>query len=70
MKIERDAGMDWEQVRQNGGPPCFHTMKEGVLCGRAKQWPGHGHGKDDHKYVSLADYTKALLTPMKENTNA
>ena len=50
---ERDAGMDWEQVRQNGGPPCFHTMKEGVLCGRAKRWPGHG--KADHEYMSLAD---------------
>ena len=52
-RCERDAGMDWEQVRQNGGPPCFHTIKEGVLCGRAKQW--FGHGKFGHEYMSLAD---------------
>jgi len=40
--------MDWEQVRQNGGPPCYallgETMPDGETakyCGRAKRWAGH-----------------------------
>ena len=49
LKAARD--MDWEQVRLNGGPPCFH-LEDGRFCGRAERWAGHG---TDHDYVSLAD---------------
>ena len=67
-RCERDAGMDWEQVRQNGGPPCFHTMKEGVLCGRAKQW--FGHGKFGHEYMSLADLLRESAEREKKLVDA
>jgi hypothetical protein len=52
--ITRDAGMDWEQVRLNGGPPCFHREDNGTLCGRAERW--FGHDGDPHKFTSLAEY--------------
>lgn len=51
----RDAGMDWEQVRQNGGPPCFAPEEDGRRCGRAQRWDGH-QDRDDypfHRYVSF-----------------
>jgi hypothetical protein len=55
-----DYGMDWEQVRQNGGPPCFHRMEDGRLCGRAERW--FGHKKDsDHEYVSLRQFAAEVL---------
>jgi len=44
--------MDWQQVVQNGGPPCFHLEKDGRFCGRAKLWQGHGV-QDFHDFVSL-----------------
>jgi hypothetical protein len=50
---ELDAGMDWEQVRLNGGPPCFAKVRPDRLCGRAKSWQGH---PADHEYVPLARY--------------
>jgi hypothetical protein len=55
----RDAGMDWIQVRLNGGPPCFQLMPDGYLCGRAQRWEGH---PEMHEYVSLRDLLAALLT--------
>lgn len=51
--------MDWQQVVQNGGPPCFHLMDDGTFCGRAERWPGHDvtpgepYRSFDHPYVSL-----------------
>jgi len=54
----RDAGMDWIQVRLNGGPPCFQLMPDGYLCGRAQRWEGH---PEMHEYVSLRDLLAALL---------
>lgn len=38
--IAAAKGADWEQVRQNGGPPCFH-LAGGRFCLRAKRWDGH-----------------------------
>ena len=49
---------DWGQVVANGGPPCFHMMREGNLCLRAERWPGH---PVDHHFVSLQIFTAALL---------
>lgn len=47
--------MDWEQVRLNGGPPCFALIGEVTpdgaprYCGRAQRWDGH---PVDHAFVS------------------
>lgn len=46
------AGMDWQQVVFNGGPPCFH-LEDGRFCGRAERWAGHDG--NPHKFVSLRD---------------
>ena len=48
---EAAKNMDWQQVVQNGGPPCFHLEGE-RFCGRAARWAGHD---ETHKFVSLAD---------------
>lgn len=40
---------DWEQVRQNGGPPCFH-IKDQRFCLRAESWAGHGSA---HQFTTL-----------------
>ncbi|MGH7948023.1 MAG: hypothetical protein ACREQF_02215 [Candidatus Binataceae bacterium] len=48
------ADPDWEQVRLNGGPPCFHVEHDRKFCLRAKRWAGHEIGSD-HSYVSLQD---------------
>jgi hypothetical protein len=53
--------MDWEQVRQNGGPPCFMVGVESTpkqFCGRAERW----HDEyADHKYESLQHFLAGLL---------
>ena len=46
--------MDWEQVRQNGGPPCYALTGETLsgrpkYCGRAERWEGH---PSDHPFVA------------------
>jgi hypothetical protein len=56
--VERDFGMDWEQVRLNGGPPCHESMGDGTLCGRAQRWFGH---PSDHKYMSLRQFAAKVL---------
>lgn len=43
---------DWEQVRQNGGPPCFHLEDEGKFCLRAQRWAGH---PSDNQFTTLHD---------------
>ncbi len=48
---------DWEQVRLNGGPPCFHLWG-GRFCLRARRWDGHGV---DHAYVSLLDLIRSIV---------
>ena len=48
---EAAKNMDWQQVVQNGGPPCLHLEGE-RFCGRAARWAGHD---ETHKFVSLAD---------------
>ena len=50
--------MDWQQVVQNGGPPCFHLDSFGHFCGRSQRWEGHRKDRTydcDHEFVSLAD---------------
>jgi hypothetical protein len=47
---------DWQQVIQNGGPPCFH-LEYGEFCFRAEGWEGHGVL---HPYVSLWKFVKGL----------
>jgi hypothetical protein len=47
--------MDWEQVRLNGGPPCFALPGDTFngrpkYCGRAERWPGHDGGS--HAFVA------------------
>lgn len=54
---------DWEQVVQNGGPPCFHIIGN-HFCLRAKAWVGHDAGDEgaaylDHKYVSMRELLEA-----------
>lgn len=45
--------VDWQQVVQNGGPPCFH-VEDGVrFCLRSARWEGHGLSAPGHPYVSL-----------------
>lgn len=65
---EAAEAMDWQQVVQNGGPPCFSLDWKGPnvmfgaprFCGRAERWGGH-HDKSGkyeyphHRFVSLAD---------------
>jgi hypothetical protein len=46
---------DWEQVRLNGGPPCFH-IEDGEFCFRAQRWPGH---PTYHKFLTLHDAIRA-----------
>lgn len=48
---------DWEQVRLNGGPPCFKFM-EGSFCLRAKRWEGHDC---HHEYTTLHDAFELAL---------
>lgn len=45
----------WEQVRLNGGPPCFMEDSDGTLCGRAMRWQGH---PEMHPYLSLSEFLK------------
>ena len=45
---------DWQQVVQNGGPPCFH-LEGSQFCLRAERWQGHGVA---HKFISLADFAQ------------
>lgn len=52
---------DWEQVRLNGGPPCFHIEEDGWFCFRAKRWAGH---PTHHKFVTLH---AALLSGREES---
>lgn len=58
--------MDWEQVRLNGGPPCFHLDPEhegNRFCGRAQRWFGHTVNESqypDHRFISLDDYLAEL----------
>lgn len=40
---------DWEQVRLNGGPPCFY-IEDGRFCLRAHRWMGHD---SMHKFTTL-----------------
>lgn len=58
MKNNNDIpAMDWEQVRQNGGPPCFALGVDGDpkrFCGRAKRWEGHD---SHHIFLSEGDIT-------------
>lgn len=42
--------MDWVQVVQNGGPPCFH-LENGRFCGRAHRWAGHD---SMHSFIGLS----------------
>ena len=46
---------DWDQVRLNGGPPCFHFGEDGTFCGRARRW----HNGRTHAFESLADLVMA-----------
>lgn len=70
--------MDWEQVRLNGGPPCFHLDPEhegNRFCGRAQRWFGHIEGAcayPDHNFISLDDYLAELReaeTPRKPSVD-
>jgi len=53
--------MNWEQVRLNGGPPCFHIEDNVRFCGRAERWDGHKLPKEFHAFVSLAVWHTASL---------
>lgn len=55
---------DWEQVRQNGGPPCFH-IAGGRFCLRAQRWDGHD---DDHRFTTLAEALQPV--PAAEDLHA
>jgi|HubBroStandDraft_4_1064222.scaffolds.fasta_scaffold45796_6 hypothetical protein len=56
---------DWEQVRQNGGPPCFYYERErGEFCLRARRWAGHD---TDHPYVHLACMVSAAVDRSPES---
>lgn len=54
--------IDWEQVVQNGGPPCFFLDDGPRFCLRAKRWDGHGIF---HSYISLEDLVNPLLGDLK-----
>jgi hypothetical protein len=46
--------MDWEQVRLNGGPPCYWLPPgSSRYCGRAKRWVGHWDFdvEKDHEFI-------------------
>ena len=59
--IQAAKCMDWEQVIQNGGPPCFFLDEHG-FCGRAQRWLGHTEKNEypEHRFISLQD----LLLPV------
>jgi len=50
--LEACAVADWEQVRQNGGPPCFY-IEDGRFCLRAERWAGHYRPGQDHTFTTL-----------------
>lgn len=67
VDVKEVAQMDWEQVRLNGGPPCFSTMlakgeRSGWHCGRAERWGGHGVL---HEYISFEQMIAAVATEAK-----
>lgn len=49
---------DWEQVRLNGGPPCFH-IEDGRFCFRAERWPGH---PVYHPFTTLHDAARGEVS--------
>jgi len=53
------TNIDWQQVVQNGGPPCF-CIEDSKFCLRALRWDGHGKF---HAYVSLADFVLSQSVP-------
>lgn len=58
--------MDWQQVVQNGGPPCFHLDEYlRTFCGRAEWWQGHGHDSM-HPYISLEDLLSCHMQPERD----
>lgn len=57
---------DWQQVVQNGGPPCFH-VEDGHFCLRAEGWQGHGL-KRFHSFMPLSILLGWLLDQFKERT--
>lgn len=66
LKIVREeifraaANMDWQQVVQNSGPPCFHLENE-RFCGRAESWTGHERTRfESHPFISLLDLLKSV----------
>src|ERR1051325_3808084 len=68
MSTDREVVMDWEQVRLNGGPPCFYV--EGPqFCGRAERWGGHGNPAF-HEYVSLSDLLTTARAEQAERNAA
>lgn len=48
--IAAAKGADWQQVVQNGGPPCFHIEDDGRFCLRAQRWAGHD---SMHQFTTL-----------------
>ena len=51
---------DWQQVVQNGGPPCFH-VDDGEFCLRAQLWPGHEKGHRVHRFVPIRVLLESVL---------
>src|SRR6266446_682536 len=60
--VQAAENMDWEQVVQNGGPPCFFLQYDGRFCGRAQRWEGHD---DDHQFVS---FKQVILSAIERAT--
>lgn len=59
-RLKAAENMDWQQVVLNGGPPCFHLLKDGRFCGRAQRWDGHN---DIHQFIPLS----VLLVSISES---
>lgn len=61
------AGIDWGQVRLNGGPPCFHVMDYERFCLRAERWDGHDPKREpDHLFVPLSDVLTQMSAYIRE----
>ena len=58
--VQAALAADWDQVRLNGGPPCFHLEAErGRFCLRAARWAGHERGSD-HRFVPLHELLERM----------
>lgn len=56
---------NWEQVAQNGGPPCFYLEGDDYFCLRAERWAGHGVS-GFHSYLSFDKFIELVIQRARE----